>query len=197
MDEGEDGCRETGDVGGQEEEEEEEEADPTVAPLADSEAPAEDEEEEEETTTEDGDDGAETQPQVSYGAASLNPASGRCISRPEHNVMCIVNHSDTCVMCQQDGAAAPVLDRRGLPGWDHVDQLAAVLVEHGDRLSLTALQADRIRRLWGQLEEADRRPLQFGGVPRRTTSRGRFKRRYRPGGHAGVEAVGRSVMSRR
>ena len=81
-----------------------------------------------------------------------------------------------------------------MPGWDQVDQLAAVLVEHGDRLSLTALQADRIRRLWGQLEELDRRPLQFGGVPRRTSVRGRFQRRYRPGGHVGVEAVGRSVI---
>ena len=95
--------------------------------------------------------------------------------------------------CRQDGTQ-PTLDRRGLPGWDQVDQLAAVLVEHGDRLSLTALQADRIRRLWGQLEELDRRPLQFGGVPRRTSVRGRFQRRYRPGGHVGVEAVGRSVI---
>ena len=69
------------------------------------------------------------------------------------------------------------MDRRGLPGWDRVDQLAAVLVQHGEGLSLTPLQADRIRGLWGQLEEMDRRPLQFGGVPRRTTVRGRYNDR--------------------
>ena len=116
-----------------------------------------------------------------------------CVTAPP---LCIVSRPPACVLCRQD-AATPALDRRGLPGWDRADQLAAVLVEHGERLSLTALQAERIRRLWGQLEEVDRRPLQFGGVPRRTAVRGRFKRRYRQGGHAGVEAVGRSVDSGR
>ena len=89
---------------------------------------------------------------------------------------------------QEGGGNA--LDRRGLPGWDSVDRLAAVLLESRG-LAVTDVQAARIRELWHKLEPADRRPLEFGGLPRRTKVRGRFQRRYRTGGYAGVEAVGR------
>lgn len=82
------------------------------------------------------------------------------------------------------------LDRRGLPGWDKVDRLAAVLLETRG-LSVSGVQANRIRELWSTLDPMDRRPLEFGGLPRRTRVRGRFQRRYRTGGHVGVEAVGR------
>ena len=78
-----------------------------------------------------------------------------------------------------------------------MDRLAAVLVEtvSTGQLSLSHAQAARIKSLWAGLAEADRRPINFGGLPRATAIRGRFQRRYRTGGIVGVEAVGRYVMA--
>ena len=87
------------------------------------------------------------------------------------------------------------MDRRGLPGWGAVDRLAACLLASSG-LALTHTQADRIGELWALLEPADRKALKFGGLPRRTQVRGRFHRRYRTGGYAGVEAMGRSVTAK-
>ena len=99
------------------------------------------------------------------------------------------------VVCLQE--SGPSLDRLGLPGWDRIDRLAAVLLETAGtgQLSLSHAQAARIRALWVGLEEADRRPIKFGGLPRATTVRGSFHRRYRTGGVVGVEAVGRYVTA--
>ena len=101
------------------------------------------------------------------------------------------NHPSYCLCQQEEGTA---LDRRGRPSWDVVGQLAAVLLESRG-LAITAVQADRIRQLWGRLEPADRQRLQFGGLPFRTKVRGRFKRRYRSDGYTGVEAMGRFVRN--
>ena len=68
------------------------------------------------------------------------------------------------VRSQEEEPTGESLDRRGLPRWDAVDQLAAVLLEPGDRLSLTKGQAARIRQLWQQLPQADRDDL-VGTIP--------------------------------
>ena len=84
------------------------------------------------------------------------------------------------MVCLQE--SGPSLDRRGLPGWDRVDKLAAVSLETAGtgQLSLPHAQAARIKALWIGLEEA---------------VRGSSHRRYRTGGVVGVEAVGRYVTA--
>ena len=83
-----------------------------------------------------------------------------------------------------------MIDSRGIPGWDKVDELANFLVSLTG-LYVTNQKAEQIQHLYQQLSEFDKRPLTF--KPRvRKPQHGRFARSkpYRKG-HVSVEAVKR------
>lgn len=87
--------------------------------------------------------------------------------------------------------SSEALDSQGIPGWDRVDHLARAL------LNLTGLcvsnsEAEEIRRLFDNLMEFDKRPIQF--QPRSyKPSRGQFGR-SKSTANVSVDAMKRSVL---
>ncbi len=79
-------------------------------------------------------------------------------------------------------------DSRGIPGWNHVDKLARGLVELRG-LCVTGSEAEKIKELYHNLLEFDKRPLASQPRPL-STPRGRFGRRKQPS-HFGEEHMKR------
>ena len=78
-------------------------------------------------------------------------------------------------------------DAAGLPGWDKVNKLAEVLLTVTSYV--TDAQIDKIKQLYDDLEEFDRRPLKF--PPRYKKAKGRFKQTKNRSAHIGIEALAR------
>ena len=79
---------------------------------------------------------------------------------------------------------------RGVPGRDKVEKLAAALINM-ERLFVTNVQAEEVKKLCDNLLDYDKEPLKYPPMyqtPRST--HGRFSRKYRSG-HVGVETMKR------
>lgn len=74
-----------------------------------------------------------------------------------HTTILLTNLQEVCT---EDNKDSEVVDSKGIPGWDKVYQLARALLAL-DGLGLTNAQAREIKELYHQLEEYDKRPLQF------------------------------------
>ena len=91
-------------------------------------------------------------------------------------------------MPQTEADSEEAVDSTGVVGWDKVDALADALLSL-QGLSVTNRQAERIKTLYSQLLEFDKKPILFR--PRAVRpSRGRFVRK-KGSGFRGVEAMKR------
>lgn len=80
----------------------------------------------------------------------------------------------------------------GYPGWDKVDALAHALLSLKG-LSVKASQVESIKRLYDNLTEFDKRPLQFSPLVKASRLRGRFARSRSQSGHISIDCVKRYV----
>ena len=80
------------------------------------------------------------------------------------------------------------LDSRGIPGWDSIDQLATALLALSG-LSVTTSQAEKIKKLYDNLLDYDKKSLIYDKRKSRP-SWGRFARTKRSG-HVSAETVRR------
>nr|CAB3262884.1 uncharacterized protein LOC100184639 [Phallusia mammillata] len=86
------------------------------------------------------------------------------------------------------------VDASGLPGWDKVDKLAAVLVDlEGQAVPDNVCQ--EIVSLWGNLNVGDKRPLRFVPNFPVTSGTGRFRRTKRRSHHVGAQSAARTFTS--
>lgn len=82
-----------------------------------------------------------------------------------------------------------MVDSLGIPGWDKVDRLVTALLDLKG-MSVSASQAETIKKLFGDLDEFDVRPLVFNPRKPKVTRPGRFgKKRFHHSGHATVDMV--------
>ncbi|XP_072050117.1 uncharacterized protein [Amphiura filiformis] len=93
-----------------------------------------------------------------------------------------------------DSSTDGARDARGIPGWDKVDALAQALVSLRG-LCVTNKQAQKIKTLWKDLLDFDKKPITFKPVVKKPPQ-GRFKqtKKYQSGYH-GVEAMRRCFLS--
>ena len=83
-------------------------------------------------------------------------------------------------------------DALGIPGWEKVDALAQSLLK-AKGLSISDSDATEIVRLYNQLDDYDKKPLEYISIPKKT-NRGKFCKRKR-GGFEDVERMERSLFS--
>ena len=90
---------------------------------------------------------------------------------------------------QEVGDTLEVLDSRGIPGWDKVEQLARVLLSLKG-LSISKEQARNVSSLYDQLDSYDKKPLVF---TKRYShrARGRFARSRRRVEDASIDYIKR------
>lgn len=83
-------------------------------------------------------------------------------------------------------------DSLGIPGWDKVDKLAQALLASSG-VSLCDSDAGKITKLYDQLEEYDKKPVNYEAVDRRPPS-GKFQQR-RHAGFVDVVQMSKSFVS--
>jgi len=93
----------------------------------------------------------------------------------------------------EEGIANTSVDSRGIPGWNQVDRLAEALVlQHG--ISISHQQSNHIVNLYNNLDDFDKKPMSFQPIKIKPAT-GRFMRKKRMTGHAGIVAMKRSFVS--
>ena len=86
------------------------------------------------------------------------------------------------------------VDYKGYPGWDKTDALARALLSLKG-LSIKASQVESIKKLYQNLMEFDKRPLQFSPRVKASRLRGRFAKSRSQSGHISIDCVKRYVYS--
>ena len=96
---------------------------------------------------------------------------------------------------EEDSGDDEASDSKGIRGWDRVDALAEALLSLSG-MAVTTEQARRIRSLYNDLDEYDRRPLSFSPQSSPQKTRGRFGRSkgYRSG-HTTIENMKRQAKN--